>query len=526
MCDLSGTDLLIVVNLSEAFLFTFMLFAVVITVGGIIPFLVLYLAQALFFVINICYVNTLMTPLHLGSCYRLWWETLTIIDKMSLHLSFKAFLLAIMDLPLLLFFLKRYGPVRKMFTARSNVVGSASVTALLCLSGLVAVTELTAIPKINYFYQSRETESALIHRYGLLAYHIFENISWEDEQKELLHLDYGPETALPDKKMPPAGIILIQVESLDAAIIDFTWKNRYVTPFLHELSRQSIYYPYTLSYHKAGGSSDCEVSVLNSFEPLENFPTIKSSTYTYPNSVVRGLKRNGFVATAFHGNTGDFYNRDYAYFEMDFDNFYDRKRMGLADEGWGASDEKVMAFTRAKLGRSNKPFFSYVITMSSHEPFRNVENYYQSNQFAEVTPVLARNYLTSMAYLDRVLQTFVRQIQKEHPGTYIFIFGDHTPYAVKTGPYHRTSIFTENKNFEFVPLLIVTPDKLVHYETTNAASFLDIAPTVLAAAGVPFRIRTYGENLLSSSLHNPVPFSGTNYRRDMLYRKAKGISGE
>ena len=519
VCDYWQPDLFIIANLYISFVFIFISFLISIKMGSKTALLVLYLLQSLFFIVNICYIDTFTVPVDLTSCYKLWWETLCIIDKISIHFSVKSILLIVIDLPYLMLFLKKYDQRMKIFFSGKYVAYILSFILISSLCMIVAITEIFAVPSINYFEHSRRSGSALIHRYGLIAFHMFDTISNINSNDKDLQFDYGQEIVNFGNKRKASGIVLIQVESLDARIIDYTVHDRYVTPFLHDLSRRSIYYPYTMSYHKSGGSSDCDIAVLNSLEPLDDYPTMKSTTYAYPNSMIRVLSRNGYTSTAFHGNTGEFYNRDYAYHKMGFDYFYDRKRMDLAEEGWGASDEKVLAFTEAKLGRNNKPFVSYIITMSSHEPFKNVGNYYRNNHFAEVVPTLAKNYLTSMAYVDKVLNEFITRIRKEHPGTYIFIYGDHTPYAVKSGPFQRSSIYMEDKNFEFVPLIIVTPNRLIYHEKKDAASFLDIAPTVLSVAGIPFQIRTYGENLLSFSLHKPIPLSGKFYSRSMLYRK-------
>lgn len=523
ICDGSPSGLFIGLDFAESFLCALIIFGGLAVAGKTLLFLLCYLAQGIFLLVHASYISLFNSPVHVGSFYRLLWELIPAMENQSAPLSFHLYFMTLIDLPLFLFFICRYGKIREHVQSRGNKPRFVFGAALILLISLVVATELMVFPKIDYFHPGKEVESALIHRYGLLGFSIFDLLAKHTDNASQLLLSYGPETALAPIAKRPSGIVVIQVESLDAGIVEFLWQGRYVTPFLHRLSQVSIYYPYLMSYHKAGGTSDCEVAVLNSVEPLDDFPTMKSDSYPYPHSMVTNLQKKGFTAQAFHGNVGNFYNRDHAYFAMNFSSFYDQIRMGLVSEGWGASDEKVFAFAEEKIRSSSRPFFSYIITMSSHEPFRNVDNYYADNRFEVVTPEMTRGYLKSMAYVDRMLELFIGKIRMENPDSYIYVFGDHTPYVLQKGPFKRTSLVMDDRNFEFVPLLILTPDHQVRKETQNAVSFLDLAPTILSSAGVPGRINTYGENLLSPQLVNRIPLSGNYYDRKFLFESAQKI---
>jgi hypothetical protein len=56
---------------------------------------------------------------------------------------------------------------------------------------------------------------------------------------------------------------------------------------------------------------------IDSPEPLIDFPLIMDEYYQYPNSVVKMLKKNGYSAETFHGNSGWFYKRVSAYTAAD-----------------------------------------------------------------------------------------------------------------------------------------------------------------------------------------------------------------
>jgi phosphoglycerol transferase MdoB-like AlkP superfamily enzyme len=315
------------------------------------------------------------------------------------------------------------------------------------------------------------------------------------------------------------NILIVQVESLDAYIVNYRHRKRYVTPYLHDLMKKSLYFPYTLSYHAGGSTSDCEFSTLNSVEPLSDYPSIKLRSYDYKNSLVTRLTRHGYAAYAFHGNRGTYFNRNFAFKKIGFQKFYDMFAMGIKEKGWGVPDDSVFTFVRSCLAGQKQPFFFHVITMSSHEPFTLIKPFFHDKHFDNIRDGAKRNYLNSMAYVDAEVRKFIAFVRKSHPNTVIFIYGDHTPTLPKCG-YTKATIKQNDRILEFVPLFILTPEKTTHWEKKYAASFLDIAPTILAASGVNDSIRTNGLNLLDLPLKTQeIPLRGQLYGRKQLYSR-------
>jgi phosphoglycerol transferase MdoB-like AlkP superfamily enzyme len=209
---------------------------------------------------------------------------------------------------------------------------------------------------------------------------------------------------------------------------------------------------------------------------------------------------------------------------MRFDRFWDRNRMGLKQNGWGAPDEDVFGFVTRMLPLSNEPFFYYVITMSSHEPFTLVSGYYATSLFDDIEPAMSRNYFISIRYVDEVLRQFIKSFRKKFHNTFIFIYGDHTPYAITAGPYKRAFITYDERGFELVPLIILTPDNRIYRETRKIAGYLDFAPTIFEAVGGTFDIRSNGINLMKTPISDDsIDFKGGTYSRELLFKKAENI---
>jgi phosphoglycerol transferase MdoB-like AlkP superfamily enzyme len=154
--------------------------------------------------------------------------------------------------------------------------------------------------------------------------------------------------------------------------------------------------------------------------------------------------------------------------------------MNMKNVGWGAPDADVFDFVLENSRTVSGPFLSYVITMTSHGPFTNASNYYNNATFDDIQDKKVRDYFNSMSYVDASIKSFVQSIKKEYDNAYVFIFGDHTP-KIESDYFIQADVMIEDKLHEFVPLFIITPDNKVHNEQKIAASFLDIAPTVLYA---------------------------------------------
>jgi phosphoglycerol transferase MdoB-like AlkP superfamily enzyme len=69
---------------------------------------------------------------------------------------------------------------------------------------------------------------------------------------------------------------------------------------------------------------------------------------------------------------------------MGFERLVDMEEMGLKDVGWGAPDEDVLNYAFQHFSNMKTPFISYIITMTSHGPFTNAGNYYQTKHLKEL----------------------------------------------------------------------------------------------------------------------------------------------
>jgi len=451
-------------------------------------FIGLYSIRSFYWFLHCAYILYFDTPFHTRQLLAEIHEGASLVQHASIPFNIK-YLVVFIDLPLAVLIVLYFSRIRKLLFLRDKLIRWV-------LAGLAALS-VYFIPLFYNIYSISgkvrdplQGELMVIEKLGLAGNDILDFFVYNDEGAIIKNFTYGQAYNRHNQfKKPAANIICIQVESLDANVIHGEYKGKYITPYLHKLSGDSVFYPYTGFYHLAGGTADTEFSVMNGIVPANDFPSFKLRWYNYPNSITKQFLKNGYSTVAFHDNYGDFFNRKYAFLNMGFQKFYDLKDMRLAEFGWGGADGEMFKFIENKLLKQKKPFFYYVITMSSHLPFSRVRDYYHNQEFDDIKDAEVANYFNACSYVDSVLGQFVTFVQHNFKNTYIFIYGDHNVYALYG---HATGY----KNVG-VPLFIITPDHKVYSERNKEVSILDLPPTILMAAGIHFSTRTLGTDLLA-----------------------------
>ncbi len=475
--------------------------------------LVFYAGQLLYLWANLQYYQFFGYYLYLDELHRLLPSVFSILKVGAYH--FDAWSIAFMaDLPLLLFLVARKWPRRQQVqAARRSRVGAVAAALALCvfwlwasLASSVSVSEL----------DTKEAEQRCVRKYGLLAFTVHDYFAGDRAYRHsLLHVSHRLLRFPPGR--PLRNIYLVQVESMDARVVGLKCQGQAVMPFLSELRHESIYYPFTLSYHSGGGTSDCDFTVLNSVEPLRTASVFFDEHYDYPNAMPKVLRGSGYGVYAFHGNVIKQWGRELAYPKMGYSDFFDIAKMALAEQGWGAPDAPVFNFATQFTAACKAPFFAHLITMSSHYPYNSVEYYYHSafENFPEDT--LAARYFNSMNYVDGCLRTLVTELRRRDDG-YIIILGDHTPPRIQSTALRDSKLSVGGAVLEFVPLFILGPGLAPREETRFVASFLDVAPTILSLSGVPCTYATSGIDL-SAPPASPPPIHADRkaYSRQELF---------
>jgi phosphoglycerol transferase MdoB-like AlkP superfamily enzyme len=274
-----------------------------------------------------------------------------------------------------------------------------------------------------------------------------------------------------------------------------------------------------MSYHKGGGISDAELSIINSVDPFPDRPTIMDGSIDYSNSFVGKIRNAGYLTIAYHGNTGKFWNRSVAFPAMGYERFVDAFGIPLEQAGWGIPDHLFFPYVLEQLkgiAKSHQPFFAYVITMSTHESYQIVKGYYADSRFETLKDPVTKGFFLSMEYLDKVLSKIVPELRRI-PDTEIILVGDHA--SIEMDGFVCSRVKHGPMLLDFVPLNIVSSEDDQGSKTVNtAASFMDLGITILELSAIPCSLYTKGLPLLNPPEANGlIVQDNLSWTRNSLY---------
>lgn len=298
----------------------------------------------------------------------------------------------------------------------------------------------------------------------------------------------GEEPAVAEKP----NLVVIQVESLDANILDFEYEGTEVSPFLNRMKEKHLYAESFYAQH-VNGSFDAEFSFLTSLYPLNKTYAFKNNDMSLFDSLVRVLDENGYETLAFHANDGEFFHRNKAYAEMGFDRFYSREDYDEEEtvfrEGrsyFGVNDYDFLLQSIDYIEAAPRPFFAFLITVTSHTVFDLYPPSEEREEFADVTPILTRDYFNSVSFLDQALEMFFFQMEARGLAeeTVFLLYSDHGA-AVESQLYSshpETELPQQFERPERIPMMIVHKD-VPSDVIAKTGTTVDLAPTVLDLLG-------------------------------------------
>ena len=385
---------------------------------------------------------------------------------------------------LLLFIIK---PVRKYFANEEYITYSDPLNNIVALTpALYQVYDLA-----DYFYQ---------HNPVKLSRNDTETINAELAEFAGENQNENDISTVYKNAGKGFNLIIIQAESLENSVINKKYGKKEITPCINNLIRKSAYFPNCFSQISSGNTSDAEFIINTSLYPLfkgcvtYRFPLNKYASLPYL------LKKNGYSTLVIHGNRGSFWNRHLVFPSLFFDKFYSVKELKPGENiGLGLSDKDMFNQAIQLLSKQQKPFFAYIITLTSHFPFTVPEKYREFKQPDNKNSMLT-DYLNLIHYTDKNIGLFLNYLKSCNlaNNTIIVLVGDHDAFE---GHYLQNAI-TENPSWECnrfrnVPLLIYMP-QLPGNKIPAYGGQIDILPTLAYIMGIDRKY--YGKNYLGKNL--------------------------
>ncbi|WP_324824250.1 LTA synthase family protein [Sinanaerobacter sp. ZZT-01] len=311
------------------------------------------------------------------------------------------------------------------------------------------------------------------------------------------------------------NLILIQVEALQNIMINASYNGQELTPNLNQLIKEqgSLYFDHYYQQLGSGNTSDSEFVTNNSY-----LGSIESYTYQlYEDNYFKGLpwilKEQGYQTAVFHGYNKTFWNRESIYPKLGFDTFINSdvlKNDNIIGIGGGnitgISDAAFFQQSTEILKTMQQPFYSFLITLSSHHPFKLPSELSQITLAEEDKDTLFGDYINSVCYADQCLGMFLDSLKENglYDNSVIALYGDHfglpqTDADVQAQVSKFLGYDYKLNHMMNIPLIIHLPNSDVNETLSITAGESDFLPTISYLLGLEHLDTLYlGQNLLTA----------------------------
>ncbi len=289
------------------------------------------------------------------------------------------------------------------------------------------------------------------------------------------------------------NLVVIQVEALQNFVINAEYNGQILTPNLNSfINKDTIYFDHYYSNIGKGNTADAEFSTLNGL-----YPVIDRECYTlYTENAYAGLpwllRDNGYSTFAIHGYRGAFWNREAAYPAQGFEEYYSLEDMDASDIiGLGISDKSMFKQAVDIFQREKSPFFSFIITLTSHHPFVLDPEDATLELKEEDKDTKFGAYLQTVRYMDEAFGQFIQDLKAAglYDNTVIALYGDH--HGLNVGMDNNAELMSDylGKPYDYdemlkVPMMIHVPGSNVTKTVNTTGGQIDFFPTIANIMGI------------------------------------------
>jgi lipoteichoic acid synthase len=313
------------------------------------------------------------------------------------------------------------------------------------------------------------------------------------------------------------NLLVIQVESLENFIIGKSENGQEITPTLNKLKNNSLYFSNYKEQISNGTSSDADLMTNTSVYPVRTGSTFFRFPNNYYNSLPILLQNMGYSTYAIHPDKGAYWNWMEALKGIGFMNLHDASYFNMDEEiGLGLSDGSFFKQVIPIIEQEKKPFYTFMVTLSSHAPFDIPNKYREMKLNPDLDKTKMGGYFQSMHYTDKQLGIFLDELDNKGllKDTLVVIYGDHTSihkfYSDEVNQISPSETWWKDNNKE-IPLLLYNKD-LKPEEFDGIGGQIDLMPTLCYLMGVKkskYENTVMGKNLINTKYSYALLQDGT-----------------
>lgn len=308
------------------------------------------------------------------------------------------------------------------------------------------------------------------------------------------------------------NLIVLQIEGLQDFPLGLEYNGQEITPNLNKLieTKGSLYFSDYFQLLGRGNTSDAEFVTNNSLHPSMEEPTYsqfeKNKFYGLPWI----LKEYGYESYVFHGYERNFWNRDKAYKNQGFKKYFAEDDYSYDKDdiiAFGIKDEDFYNQTidyLVDISKEDRPFYAFIISLSSHTPFTMPEKY-KKLKIKDEHDNMIGDYLQSVHYADKAIGMFIQRLKEEdlYDNSVIAIYGDHFGIsAAQEEAGKMDTIIGREYDYDdmmHIPLIIHVSGEDINEEIKEVGSQIDFLPTILNIFGYESdKALGFGRDLLNT----------------------------
>ena len=323
------------------------------------------------------------------------------------------------------------------------------------------------------------------------------------------------------------NVVVLLLESVNDAIID---EDNF--PNFTKMYNDGWHWINNYSPRNSCATGNNEFSAMTSLYSIYN--TCTSNVYknnTYFESIFGLFNQAGYRTNSFHNFVEWYYYRSTIHPNMGSGKYYGARDLGIktaSNYGEWPSDIELMdkAFDIILDSDDDRPFMTFITTVSSHQPYTNSSTYgdlykkdFQSLGYS--APV--SRYLSKLKVVDNALGLMIKKLEEKDKlnDTVIVMLADHYPYGLKKD-YVKEMIKYDlgDYDIEKTPFVIYNPE-MIPEEHTEYNSYINLLPTLANLMNLEYDPRLYmGTDLFSSSYESMVVFADGSWKNEIAYYNA------
>ncbi|MCU1385507.1 MAG: hypothetical protein JWL71_4204 [Acidobacteria bacterium] len=447
------------------------------------------------------------------------------------------------DWPFALWLAARMSRERPTSASRAAMVSAAAAVggALALSAAALSVPRVLASTPLAQMFRAR----SVVEQLGPFGYHAYD--TWNYVRGTWLRLPATPaqvdEAAAWLRERAPLrtggaqfgaargrNLIVVQVESLQDFVVDFTVGGQEVMPHLRRWTTDSLRFTQVTDQTSEGRTSDAEFTTMTSLLPLDHGAVAFRFPGNHYAALPRVLTEHGYGTLSAVAFEPGFWNRQVMHPAYGFQQSLFEADFQMTEQiGWGLNDHDFLQQMVPRLERLPRPFAAWLITLSLHHPFDAFPDAHKVLKLGALEGTSFGNYLHTMRFFDQALEEFKGSLARDGllDNSLIVVFGDHDAGFARDAALARTiGIGGDAASWmlnDRVPLFMRAgaagrADRSDGAGASGVRADLagvrampagqtDLAPTVLALLGIDAAPLPYlGRNLLAAAdIDRPVP---------------------